>query len=75
MKRTRVQFDFSREALEHLNELQSKVDASTRAEVIKNALWVYEWLVERAEEGRGVRLSSSDLRHLTRFVQKKRASV
>jgi len=41
----RVQFDFSPEALAHLDATVVKMDAATRAECIRNALKVYEWLV------------------------------
>jgi len=41
----RVQFDFSPEALRRLEKIQERVDASTKAEVIRNALKIYEWFV------------------------------
>ncbi len=39
----RVQFDFSPDALNRLEGLQKRVEASTKAEVIRNALKIYEW--------------------------------
>ena len=45
----RIQFDFSTEALQRLEDLKDKVDASTKAEVIRNALKLYEWLVSQAD--------------------------
>jgi len=44
--RIRVQFDFTREADARLEELKRKVDASTKAEVLRNALKLYEWFVD-----------------------------
>ncbi len=41
----RVQFDFSPEALKRLEDLKEHIDASTKAEVIRNALKIYEWFV------------------------------
>jgi len=40
----RVQFDFSQEALKRLEIMQERLDASTKAEVVRNALKLYEWL-------------------------------
>ncbi len=45
----RVQFDFSPEALRRLEDLKKHVDASTKAEVIRNALKVYEWFVTQID--------------------------
>ena len=45
----RVQFDFSPEALQRLEALKEHVDASTKAEVIRNALKMYEWLDMHAD--------------------------
>jgi len=73
-ERIRVQLDFSKEALDRLSALQNKVDASTRAEVVKNALWLYEWLITKAEENRGLKLSARDLRYYTRLKQSQLSS-
>lgn len=45
----RVQFDFSPEALQRLDELKEKIDAATRAETVRKALKVFEWLVDEAD--------------------------
>jgi hypothetical protein len=45
----RVQFDFSPEALQRLDELKEKTDAATRAETVRKALKVFEWLVNEAD--------------------------
>lgn len=63
----RLQFDFSEEAAEHLTALQARVEANSRADVIKNAFWLYEWLVENAEQGRPVEFSVADLRKMVRL--------
>jgi len=45
----RVQFDFSPEALQRLDALKEKIDASTKAEVIRNALKIYEWFATQVD--------------------------
>ena len=45
----RVQFDFSPEALQRLEDLKEKVDASTKAEVVRNALKIYEWFATQID--------------------------
>jgi hypothetical protein len=41
----KIQFEFSPDALKRLEHLKTQVDASTKAEVVRNALKIYEWLV------------------------------
>jgi hypothetical protein len=43
----RVQFDFSPEAYKRLKDLKEKTDASTNAEVVRNALKLYEWFIDQ----------------------------
>lgn len=45
----RVQFDFSPEALQRLEDLKEHIDASTKAEVIRNALKIYEWFATQID--------------------------
>jgi hypothetical protein len=45
----RIQFDFTTESLKRLAELKEKTDASTKAEVVRNALRLYEWFVNQIE--------------------------
>lgn len=48
-QKERVQFDFSPEALQRLDEIKEKTGATTRAETVRNALKVYEWLVNELD--------------------------
>lgn len=48
-QKERVQFDFSPEALQRLDDLKEKIDAATRAEVVRNALRLYEWIVNEID--------------------------
>ena len=45
----KVQFDFSPDALKRLETLKTQVDAATMAEVVRNALKVYEWMVTQID--------------------------
>lgn len=45
----RIQFDFTPEALKRLDDLKEKVEASTKAEVIRNALKLYEWFATQVD--------------------------
>jgi len=49
--KSRVQLDFSPRAMERLNALKAKTEASSYAEVVKNALRLYEALIEEEEAG------------------------
>lgn len=56
-KPIRVQFDFAPNALARLNELVDKTEATSRADVIRNALRLYEWLTDKALEGKSISLN------------------
>lgn len=53
-EKIRVQFDFSPESYEELNELQSEVNASTKAEAVRYALRTLQWLVAETKAGRKI---------------------
>ncbi len=53
-EKARVQFDFSKESLDKLDELVESVNASTRAEVIRRALTVFTEIL--AAEKRGAKI-------------------
>jgi hypothetical protein len=50
--KNRVQLDFPPRAMERLNTLKAKTEASSYAEVVKNALRLYEALIEEDESGK-----------------------
>ena len=52
VRKNRVQLDFPPRAMERLNALKVKTEASSYAEVVKNALRLYEALIEEAESGK-----------------------
>lgn len=47
----RVQMDMPPKSLERLKRLQEKTEAASYAEVIRNALQLYEALIEEVESG------------------------
>jgi len=50
--KNRVQFDLPPRSMERLSALKFKTEASSYAEVVKNALRLYEALIEEAESGK-----------------------
>ena len=52
LRKNRVQLDFPPRAMERLNTLKTKTEASSYAEVVKNALRLYEALIEEDESGK-----------------------
>ena len=52
LRKNRVQLDFAPRAMERLNLLKAKTEASSYAEVVKNALRLYEALIEEEEAGK-----------------------
>lgn len=50
--KNRVQFDLPPRSMERLNALKLKTEASSYAEVVKNALRLYEALIEETDSGK-----------------------
>lgn len=50
--KNRVQFDLPPRSMERLNTLKRKTEATSYAEVVKNALRLYEALIEETESGK-----------------------
>jgi hypothetical protein len=50
----RIQFEFSTDALERMERLKEKTRARSYAELIRDALRAYEWMVEEKEAGHEV---------------------
>ena len=58
--RRRVQLDFSPEAYERLMELQRESGAPSNADLMRNAIRLFEWLVERHRDGYRVQLTNRE---------------
>ncbi len=56
----RIQFQFSPEAYARLQALQKRVDASSYAELVRNALRIYEWILDQEDEGNSFALVKDD---------------
>jgi hypothetical protein len=50
--KNRVQFDLPPRSMDRLNVLKIKTEAASYAEVVKNALRLYEALIEETESGK-----------------------
>lgn len=55
---TRVQFEMPQRTMERLRMLKDKTEAASYAEVFRNALRYYEFLIEQAENGNEVVIQS-----------------
>ncbi len=60
-KRLRLQLDFSPEAHERLMRIRERSDASTNAEVVRNALRLYDWFLEQKVKGGKLQVVDGDL--------------
>ena len=47
----RVQIDMSSRALNQLDEIRKRIDAGSRAEVVRNALRVYAYILQERDRG------------------------
>lgn len=52
--KVRVQFDFSPEAYQELNDIQSEADANTKAEAVRYGLRTLQWLLSEIKAGRKI---------------------
>jgi hypothetical protein len=57
---TRVQLEMPPQAMERLQRLKDKTEAASYAEVIRNAIRVYEALVAEADRGNEFAIKSPD---------------
>ena len=58
--KTRVQLDFAPRSMERLSALKAKTGASSLSEVVKNALRIYEALIEETEAGKEFLIRDKD---------------
>ena len=56
----RVQFDFSPEALKRLEAMQERLDAPTKAEVVRNALKLFEWFTAQVDPNSIMEIQDQD---------------
>jgi len=58
--KNRVQFDLPPRSMDRLNALKLKTEAASYAEVLKNALRLYEALIEETEKGNEFMIRNED---------------
>lgn len=63
----RLQFDFTLEALERLDRMKEQTQASTRAEVVRNALRLYEWFINDVDLESTIKVFDKDNELVTAF--------
>jgi hypothetical protein len=69
-EKERVQFDFTPEALNRLDEIKEKTGARTRAETIRTSLRLYEWFLEEAGPEKTIKILDEDGKETTSFKAK-----
>lgn len=60
VKTTRVQLELAEKSYERLSSLKEKTEATSYAEVMKNALRLYESIIAQHEAGKRLCLRSAD---------------
>lgn len=58
--RHRLQLDFSQEAYERLAQIKEKSEARTNAEVVRNALRLYEWFLDLKRKNAKIHVVEGD---------------
>jgi hypothetical protein len=66
-EKIRVTFEFSPEALIRLDALKLATQATTRAEIVRSSLRVYEWIVNQALAGNVIIVNDKDGRTVSQF--------
>ena len=59
-KKERVQLDFTSEALMRLDDIKAKTEATNRAEVIRQALRLYEWFINEVDADYTIQVLGKD---------------
>ena len=62
-KKHRIQFDLSSKAMARLEAIKSQTEAVSYAEVVKNAIRLYEALIRAEQEGNTFYVMAKDGRH------------
>jgi hypothetical protein len=70
INRLRVQLDFSEDAFNRLEEIQQETGVASKADVIREAIRVYEWLAEQSKTGRFIEVQEQDGSQVSRIEAK-----
>ena len=60
VERYRVQLEFTDDGMKRLTRLREELDARTNAEIVRNALRLYEWYAAQKKESRKIHVISTD---------------
>lgn len=66
-KKIRVQLDFTRNALDTLDELKARIGAPTRADTIRRALRLFWWFVNEIEPDDTITVTNKDKEIVSKF--------
>lgn len=66
----RIQFDFTPEALKRLEDLKERIEAPTKAEVIRNSLKLYEWFITEIDPNSIIEVQDKEGKALFRIPAK-----
>lgn len=58
--RHRVQFDFTPASYKKLLEIRDRAGATSNAEVVRDALRVYNWVLDQQDKGMSIQVVSDD---------------
>jgi hypothetical protein len=65
----RIQFEFSPDAFERMETLKDKTKARSYAELIRDALRAYEWMVEEKEAGNEIgAIKGKEIVHVVKLL-------
>ncbi len=64
----KMQFDFSKDAVSRLDTLVVTTESSSRAEVIRKSLKLYEYVNEMADDGYSIELSKGNKRTILKWL-------
>ena len=56
----RLNFDVDKKGLKEINDLQGRAKAKTRAELMRDALKLYDWYLKQQEAGNNLALIDKD---------------
>jgi hypothetical protein len=63
----RIQFEFPPDAVERLDRIKQETNSGSYAELVRNALRVYEWIIDTQKKGFQIGVAKDD--QLVRTVE------
>lgn len=69
-EKTRLQLDFTKETYELLEKMKIESECSSKVEVIRRSIRIYEWMLEQAKEKRFIEVVNAEGKQITRIEAK-----